>query len=157
MIRVTIIGDEAVIQHLNEVPARVLGLVRQAVESEAINLVRHVKEKKLTGQILKNRTGTLRRRVNYALTIADKGLTATVGTNLVYAGIHEYGGTVTVRAHTRRMTKAWGRALKHPRQVSVRAHTATYPERSYLRSSLRENEARIKANIAAAVGQGVGG
>lgn len=158
MIRVTIVGAEGIIKHLGEVPPRVLGLVRQAVEREAIRLTRYVKEQKLTGQVLKQgKTGHLRQSINYALTIQDQGLTAQVGTNLVYARIHEYGGTVTVREHTRRMTMAWGRKMTNPIQVSVRAHTAKYPERSYLRSSLRENEARIKAAIAAAVAQGVKG
>ena len=184
MIRAEIIGAEAVIQHLQEVPQRVLGLVRQAVEREAINLTKVVKDEKLTGQILKTRTGTLRRSINYALTIEDQGLTATVGTNLVYAGAHEYGfdGVVSVRAFTRRTKASWKAAgslssalgrmgLKRLRKSEkmayarssgagacfVRAHTRhmVMPERSFLRSSLRENSDRIKAAIEAAVAQGL--
>jgi phage gpG-like protein len=157
MIRTTIVGAEAVIHRLEEVPPRVLGLVRQAVEAEAINLVRDVKENKLTGQALKTRTGTLRRSINYALTVQDQGLTATVGTNLVYAAIHEYGGVT--RAHVIQARNKKALAFQMGGQTimrkSVQHPGSKMPERSFLRASLRDNEARIKANIAAAVAQGV--
>jgi phage gpG-like protein len=159
MIRVVIVGQEGVIAHLKEVPPRVLGLVRQAVEAEAINLVRDIKESKLTGQVLKTRTGTLRRSINYALSLADQGLTATVGTNLVYAGIHEYGGTI--RAHVIQARNKKALAFQMGGQMIIRRQVnhpgSKMPEHSFLRASLRENEARIKANIEAAVAQGVKG
>ncbi|MCL4504113.1 MAG: HK97 gp10 family phage protein [Deltaproteobacteria bacterium] len=157
MIRAQVIGAEAVIQRLNEVPPRVLGFVRQAVEAEAINLVRDVKENKLTGQVLKTQTGRLRRSINYALSIEDQGLTATVGTNLVYAGIHEYGSQT--RAHVIQARNAKALAFQVGGQTIIRKSVnhpgSKMPERSFLRSSLRENEARIKANIAAAVSRGI--
>lgn len=134
-----------------------LGLMRAAVEAEAINLVRDVKESKLTGQVLKTQTGTLRRSINYALTIEDQGLTATVGTNLVYAGIHEYGGVTRAHVITARRGKALAFQIGGETIVrrSVNHPGSKMPERSFLRSSLRDNEARIKANIAAAVSRGL--
>jgi phage gpG-like protein len=159
MIRVVIVGAEAVIHRLEEVPPRVLGLVRQAVMAETINLVREAKQK-VSGPVLKTKTGTLRRGVNAAFEDTDTSIVGSAGIGKAvakYPAVHEYGGTFTIREHTRRMTMAWGRAVANPRQISVRAHTATYPERSYLRSSLRENEARIKAAIDAAVSRGVKG
>jgi phage gpG-like protein len=159
MIRVTIVGAEGVIKHLGEVPPRVLGLVRQAVEAEAINLVRDVKENKLTGQALKTRTGTLRRSINYALSIADQGLTAVVGTNLVYAKIHEYGGVTRAHVIRARNKKALAFQIGGVGLVrkSVQHPGSKMPERSFLRSSLRENAARIRAAIDAAVARGIKG
>jgi phage gpG-like protein len=159
MIRVTIVGAEGVIKHLGEVPPRVLGLVRQAVEREAINLLRHVKEQKLTGQMLRTKTGTLRRSVNYALTIEDQGLTAVVGTNLVYAKIHEYGGVTRAHVIRARNKKALAFQIGGVGLVrkSVQHPGSKMPERSFLRSSLRENAARIRAAIDAAVARGIKG
>ena len=94
MISAQIIGADAVIAKLGAMPDRVVSLLRAAVEREAIALTGYVKESKLSGQVLRNRTGTLRRSINYAM-IGD--LAARVGTNLVYAAIHEYGGQT--RAH----------------------------------------------------------
>lgn len=159
MIRAVVVGAEGVIAHLGEVHPRVYGLVRQAVMKETLNLVREAKEK-VSGPVLKTKTGTLRRGINAAFEETDTSIVGSAGIGKAeakYPAVHEFGGTFTIREHTRRMTTAWGRAVKTPRQISVRAHTATYPERSYLRSTLRDNEARIKAAIEAAVAQGVKG
>ena len=161
MIRAEIVGQEAVIVRLKELPARVRGLVRQAVEAEAINLTRYVKGEKLSGQVLRARPpgGHLRRSINYQMQEIGDGIMASVGTNVVYAGIHEFGGTTRAHVIQARNKKALAfqaggetivrRAVNHP--------GSKMPERSYLRSSLRENEARIKANIAAAVARGLTG
>jgi phage gpG-like protein len=156
MIRATIVGAEQVISHLNEVHPRVFGLVRQAVEAEAINLVRDVKESKLTGQALKTQTGTLRRSISYQLQASDTAVEGRVGTNLVYAGIHEYGGTTRAHVIAARNKKALAFQVGGQTIVrrSVQHPGSKMPERSFLRSSLRDNEARIKAAIEAAVRQG---
>ena len=69
-----------------------------------------------------------------------------IGTNKVYAAVHQFGakkgsfGTVTetVKAHMRRITQAFGRPVK-PHKISVRAHTrqaklpwGNIPARPYL-------------------------
>lgn len=159
MIRGEVVGAEAVIIHLGQVHPRVHGLVRQAVMAETINLV-SVEKGKVSGPVLKTKSGTLRRGINPQFEETETSITGSAGIGkeaAKYPAVHEFGGTFTIREHTRRMTQAWGRAVKNPRQITVRAHAAIYPERSYLRSSLRENEARIKGNIAQAVSQGVQG
>ncbi len=49
-----------------------------------------------------------------------------IGTNVVYANVHQFGfqGTVkqNVRAHSRVITQAFGRSIE-PRPVTVKAHT----------------------------------
>jgi hypothetical protein len=52
---------------------------------------------KLSGQVLKNRTGTLRRKINYEVRETPTGITGSVGVKLSYAAAHEYGfdGVVT--------------------------------------------------------------
>jgi len=155
MIRAWIVGDDAVIARLDAIPGSVAAAVRRAVEGQAIALTRYVKGSKLSGQVRRNRSGHLRASISYALMIADQGLTAQVGANVEYAHVHEYGGDFAIKAHQRMMTQAFGRPVAIPRMISVRAHDAHYPERSFLRSSLEENAASIRAAIEAAVAEGI--
>jgi phage gpG-like protein len=58
-------------------------------------------------------------------------LEAMVGTNVEYApAVHDGlgGGSVTVKAHTRRITQAFGRAI-NPRTVNVSSHSKMMPAR----------------------------
>jgi phage gpG-like protein len=117
-------------------------------------LVRYVKEHKLSGQVLHVRTGTLRRKINYRVTQTAAAITGQVGVKLSYAAAHEYGLDVEeqVREHLRTAKMAFGRPIA-PVTFSVRAHTRhmKLPERSFLRSSLREMTPEIQAMIRAAV------
>jgi phage gpG-like protein len=78
--------------------------------SEAV-IARTVKTK-LSGQVLKRRTGTLAKSLTWRL-ISD--YQAVVGTNVAYAAIHEFGGP-------------------HPRSTTGKM----MPTRPYLRPSMQE-------------------
>jgi phage gpG-like protein len=158
MIRVQIVGAEAVIKHLGEVPPRVLGLVRQAVMAETYNVERTAKQK-VSGPVLKTKTGTLRRKINSQFTESGDSIVGSVGLALVYGAIHEYGGVTRAHVIQARNKKALAFQMGGVGLVrkSVQHPGSKMPERSFLRSSLRENEARIKAAIAAAVSRGVKG
>lgn len=128
--------------------------VGRAVQRSAIDLVGRV-IRKLTDDVLKVRTGRLRRSITYVFREDNSGATAIVGTNLKYAAIHEYGfkGTVNVRAHARMQTMAFGKPMKEPRMVAVREHgmNMNMPERSFLRSALKEGLPTYQANIRKAI------
>lgn len=94
----------------------------------------------LSGVVLNVRTGRLRRSIN--LRLDGKGTpnpSASVGTNVAYARVHEFGfeGTVNVRESLRMQVKAWGRPIA-PIKVAVRAHARSVklPERSFLKNAL---------------------
>lgn len=69
-----------------------------AMRRSVIVLADYIAEKKLSGQKLDVRTGNLRRsfQENKARKVQQRGeaITGTVGTNIEYARIHEYGGTI---------------------------------------------------------------
>lgn len=112
----------------------------------SIEVQRGVKDK-LTGPVLHVRTGTLRRSINRRVEQIGGGVTATIGTNVKYAGVHEFGfqGTVDVREHVRRMKSGTNVAVRaHARQVDM-------PERSFLRSTVTDMAPHIKAEIRKAV------
>lgn len=93
---------------------------------ESLTLIRTAS---LTSGKIPYKTGTLRRSLTIAMTVAGKGLEGMVGTNLPYAAIHEYGGKIT-------RYQAWGRP--------TRPYVATYRERAYLREPFAESAGLIQ-------------
>ena len=109
---------------------------------------------KLSGDVLRVRTGRLRRSIHPEWDFRQGYSGATVGTNVEYAAIHEYGfsGSVQVKSFQREMTKAFGKPISTT-QVTVRAHTRNInmAERSFLRSTLREMNSEITDSLQVAV------
>ncbi len=68
----------------------------------------------------------------------------TVGTNVLYAAVHQFGidKTVEVPAHKRTITQVYGRRLKDPKTISVKAHKRKMklPARPFLGVSAEDEE-----------------
>lgn len=148
------VKDEALIATLRGYPQRLVDRLFLALQRVTIKLQAHVKEDKLTGQVLHVRTGTLRRSINRRVWVGSNSINGAVGTNVEYAAAHEFGfrGVVTVKEHVRRIFAA-KRTSSRKRQLlgvtTVRAHTAhlNLPERSFLRSALRELQEYVTTEI----------
>jgi phage gpG-like protein len=154
MISFTVQGDDAVVRMLQAKVPALNTAVRTSVTRATFALVAYVKANKLSGQVLKVKTGTLRRKINGRVTETSNSITGQVGVKLAYAAAHEYGfdGTESVRAHLRTIKQALGRLIA-PVTVSVKGFTrhVRLPERSFLRSSLREMTPAIQLMIREAV------
>ena len=131
--------------------------IQSGVQKEIMRLALKVTGKvmgKLSGDVLRVRTGRLRRSIHPEWDFKQGYSGATVGTNVEYAAIHEYGfsGSVLVKSFQREMTTAFGKPIS-PTQVTVRAHTRNInmPERSFLRSTLREMNSEITDSLQLAV------
>jgi phage gpG-like protein len=159
VIEVTVPDAEKLERDLGMTRAQLLADLKREVRKVATDVSATVKDRKLSGQVLKVQTGRLRRSVNYRTTETETGIEALVGTNVSYGRAHEFGfsGEVGVKAHLRRVKQAFGRKLKKAKQVSVRAHSRTVnlPERSFLRSSLREMRTEIDSRIARVVADSI--
>ena len=166
MITGKLTGDQTLLLKLRGMNIRIRDALRRAVTEAAVALTRYVKEEKLSGQVLHNRTGTLRRKINFSVHEDATSVTATVGVKLAYAAVHEYGfdGVVTVREHTRAIASRNVRGSIRGKSRAIASGVAfvrSYerhmhlPERSYLRSSLRENAGSIRDQLRAAVVQAV--
>jgi len=155
MIRAAIVGDP------NKVPQYILSrfpLIQGACQTSMARLVialaSRIKGQKLSGQVLKNRTGTLRRSIT-AHPPASTGtvITGRVGTNIEYATIHEFGGKTA--AHD--IFPKRGRALafnwkgKDVVFAKVRHPGSTMPERSFMRTALNEMKPEILAEFEKAI------
>lgn len=132
--------------------------LRTTVQRQGFRLLRIAKQK-VSGPVLRNRTGTLRRKLNFQFRETADAIAGAIGLKLVYAAIHEYGfdGVVSVKSHLRTITQAFGRPLTNPVAAQVREHARRMrmPERSYLRSTLRENATQVRAELQRAVTRSV--
>lgn len=155
MIAAELIGAERVVAFMALLPEKAMAAIKADVSRLAITLLRKVKEEKLSGQVLKNQTGTLRRSISQKVEASAQEVVGSVGTNLSYAAAHEFGfnGPVNVKAHLRMVKKAWGKTIKSPKEHPVRAFTRQMhlPEKSFLRSAMAEMAPEIREGLEAAM------
>ena len=126
--------------------------VRSAVEKSLVDihqrLVRHIQRNKLSGQVLKVQTGRLRRSIHTGygnlkeVVRIGETYTTTVGTNVWYGKLHEYGyvGNITAPASTRTTSKGTVFVNAHVKRVNL-------PQRSFIRSALADFEGEVGLNI----------
>ncbi len=127
------------------------------VHRETLELQRAVVSAKLSGQVLHVRSGTLRRSITSHVDESGHTIRGIVGTNVEYAHIHEYGGTLNipeVRPVTARALH-WVSAGESVFAMRARAHSVTIPERSFLRSALADRAPAIRQAVRAALLAGV--
>jgi len=134
---------EQLLAQLAGVDRQMTADVKTAVDRLTIEVQSHVKDRKLSGQVLHVQTGTLRRSINRATIEQGGTVTGQVGTNVRYAAIHEYGfqGTVGVRSYVR--------SLPGGGAATVRAHSRrmNMPVRSFLRSTLADDADHIRMTL----------
>jgi HK97 gp10 family phage protein len=146
MIRAVIVGDP------NKVPRYVLskfpqiqGAVKVSMARLVLKLARKIKEEKLSGQVLRNKTGTLRRSISPSVSGTETFTEGKVSTNVEYARIHEFGG----RTPPHVILPKRGRALAFPWKgqdvffAKVNHPGSTMPERSFMRTALEEMKPEI--------------
>ncbi|MEI6730058.1 MAG: phage virion morphogenesis protein [Pseudomonadota bacterium] len=144
-VTVDIQGAEQVYVKLKNFDNAVRISLKKAMDLAMIDLSATIKQK-LSGGVLNVRTGTLRRSITQQINEDNSGVTGVAGTNIKYAAIHEYGGQVKTRLGTG----------KNPPKPGGKAY-ATMPERSYLRSSLKDKQDQIRQRLANAVGEATHG
>ena len=112
----------------------------------ARELASYIKYQKLSGQVLNRKSGRLMGSVGMSVTQSDGDFQLRVfagGEEAPYAIVHELGGTIQVPAHMS--------ASRLGCQYMIAAHSARYPQRSFMRTSLEENEDAISEKIQEAV------
>ena len=161
MIRAAIVGDP------NKVPQYILsrfpliqGACQVSMARLVLQLTRKIKKDKLSGQVLKNRTGTLRRSISPSVSASGTAVTGTVGTNVEYASIHEFGGRTPAhdifpkRGRALAFRASWGPGQgKEGKVVFAHVHHpgSVFPERSFMRTALNEMKPEILAEFEKAI------
>ncbi len=158
MITAYLVGDEQLLERLRALPDAVNSGLLRGITQLGIELQRHVQEDKLSGQVLRSRTGSLKSSIDLRVDQSSGAITASVFSDSRYAGVQEYGfaGTVSVRASLRRIREAFGRPIAE-KTISVRAYDRRMdlPERSFLRSALEDMAPAIRDEVEAVLAAGV--
>ena len=158
MISAYLVGDELLVERLRGISDAVNSGLARCITQLGIDLQRNVQQDKLSGQVLKSRTGALKSSIDYRVDQSARGATAEVFTALRYGAAQEYGftGTVSVGASLRRIREAFGRPIAE-KTISVRAYDRrmALPERSFLRSALDDMTPAIRDAVDAALAEAV--
>lgn len=145
-----------------------------AMNDIADKLVGTVQSQKLSGQVLKVQTGRLRRSITRRVESTSDGINAIAGTNVEYAKIHEYGGTINIppkqmlirhrltakgdlmkQVSNKNLLRFAKKSHKRVREMfaQTQGHTITMPERSFMRTSLQETKAYAKERLLRALNE----
>jgi phage gpG-like protein len=160
-------GVAAAKAKVSGVAPRAVTKIVTAIKTEAINLVAYIKQNKLSDQVLRVRTGRLRRSITANFAQDGDTFAARIGTNVKYGRAWEFGftGAVNVPEHKvkafeRMQTHAFGKPMKSPRKVNVRehvvkAHTVNMKmdPRPFVGPSAEENMPRIQKNLRQAMAE----
>jgi phage gpG-like protein len=150
MIQVTVGNIETVVVRLEGFGQRLVTSLNRQMTRIVLELQSYIRTRKLVGgSPLHQRTGNLSRAITYQVQQEPDGVLGIVGVDRTapYGAVHEYGGTFTVRSHIA--------TSKRGNPYDVRAHSATYPERSFLRSALSENQENIIERLRQAVNEAI--
>lgn len=161
MLTITIKSNAAaVLQKLREFPAAMAQGIARALDRRNELTVGQIQARKLSQRgptTLGVVTNRLRSSIRPALAqvAGPSRIVSAIGSNVKYAGAHEYGfdGTVQVPAHSRKVTQVFGRVLKTPTTADVRAHSAKrhIPARAFISSTVEEESGKYSADISAAI------
>jgi phage gpG-like protein len=163
MLKVQLIGDDALIAKFDAMPAKVRQALKAKVTALAIEMDSKVVDK-LSGPVLNRKTGALARSINWL--VEDQGQ-AVIGKvrssgDVKYAAIHEFGGVIHHPGGTAYIIESgqavWISNAKAATMENVRRtapHDITMPERSYMRSTLADMKDEIEEGLREAVHQGV--
>jgi phage gpG-like protein len=150
VISATLVGDGMVLDRLRQMPDLARAGVARAIAQLGLDLQNDVQQNKLSGEVLRLRSGSLRQSITVQVDQNDTATTATVSSDLAYAAVQEYGftGTVNVRAGLRQIKEAFGRPIA-AKTIGIRAYSRRMdlPARSFLGSALDDMTADISAGV----------
>lgn len=157
MLKIELKGDQVLLERIDARPEGMRRALTREVTAIILELERHIKADKLSGQVLHVRSGDLRRSVHSVLPVTQTptgvvGQVAQSG-DVKYGRIHEFGGKTP--AHIIEAKKGEALAFMwRGKQVffkKVNHPGSTMPERSYMRSGLADMRSEITLRLRAVV------
>lgn len=153
MLTLQVSGIVNALNKVDGIAPKMHAALRDTVTRETLETQRYVVEEKLSGQVLNARSGAGRRSITAEVVETPDEIRGRVGTTLGYMLAHEFGATIHHPGSVARVKKALrfvagGKVVFAKR---TRPHLIKLPERSFLRSSLRERAPAILAAVRATV------
>jgi phage gpG-like protein len=97
MVNVEVKNTERVINNMRTFRNDLKGENMAIMADVCIYLMNYIQTNKLSGQVLKRRTGRLVGAMNYAVRDEAGNVVGRVGNSAIYAHIHEFGKTITAK------------------------------------------------------------
>jgi len=149
-ITVTVLGTDEAIKRFATRRDAVSNAVFRQMLVEMQKTAEYIRASKLSGQVLKNRTGTLRRSIHANASRTGNLIAGMVGTNVEYARYQELG----TKAHVILPVRAKALAFKTATGETVfarRVNHPGFPPHPFLRPGVQERRAAILDGLHAAV------
>jgi hypothetical protein len=149
MLNITVTGDRETIVKFEKVSAALHAQLLKVTKKYAVNLQQHVKDDKLSGQVLNRRLGALSSSIKFAVDDTGQAVYGRVFSSgdVKYAAFWEFGfhGTEQVSPHERIVSHVFGRKVT-PLAQRVKGHSRKVDQapRSFMRSALADMAAEIK-------------
>jgi len=159
MLSMTLVGMRELSASIAALPAKVHAALLNKVTVLALELESKIREDKLSGQVLRVRTGALRSSIQSR--VEDQGhfviATAFSCGEVNYAAIHEFGGKTPAHDIVATKSKALSFIAGGSRvfATTVNHPGSQMPERSFLRSALADMHENILSGLTEAVREAV--
>lgn len=161
LLNVSMVGDKELLLKLKRTPASLQAALYAKSLQLALMLEAYIKTSKLNGQVLNRISGALARSINNKVERTANGVLARVFSSgdVKYAGIHEYGGVINhpggtayiVNPKMTHMMMFVSNKTATSEMPRTKPHDIRMPERSFLRSSLRDQSVKISTGLKEAV------
>lgn len=155
MLLVRVTGSDDVVRRMRGLPDVVHRALLAKVYELTLRLEAHVKNDKLSGQVLNTVSGRLKRSIQSGVSDSPDRITGSVFSSgdVPYAGINEFGGKTAAHdiVPVKKQALAFMMGGKQVFAKIVHHPGSVMPERSYLRSSLGDMRSQIKDEMTAAV------
>ncbi len=151
LLNITITGDKELIGRIDKMPEAVRYALYVKITTLSLKLEAWVKTRKLNGQVLNRISGRLARSITQKVTQGPGTIVARVFStgDVPYAAIHEFGGTTSPHVILPKKAAAlafvvggkqiFARKVNHP--------GSKMPERSFMRSSLKDMSTEISMGM----------
>ena len=151
MISGVLVGGEKIVARIESISDRLDAELRKGVARAALLVQVQIVKAKLQGQVLGVRTGRLQRSINASPVQVDGGtLFATVGTNVSYGKLWEYGFARKVGAGARGGPHGLSALALAAYQAKHPPGVKQYAARSFLRTALDDMQPKIRDEFTAA-------
>lgn len=161
MFKIELKGDTELIAKIDAAPESVRKELTKEITAIVLELEGHIKNDKLSGQVLHVVSGDLRRSVHAVLPVLQTatgvmGKVAQSG-DVKYGGIHEFGGTTSPHIIEAKNGEALHFLMGGKDVFFKRVHHpgSVMPERSYMRSGLADLRDDIVDRLQRAVKRGM--
>jgi len=157
MIDISFIGVNSLNDRLARMPDALAAALLAKSQALKDALVGNVRDGKLSGEVLAEKTGLLKNSIDGTAVDTGQGVSASVfvSGDVPYAAIQEYGGDT--KAHVIEALNgkalAFGWQGKQAFFTHVNHPGSAIPERSYLRSALEEMQGDIESDFMEALGE----